>query len=416
MHLQARRQRCINTLPDDTLIVLPSRPPVRRNGDCDYPYRQDSNMWYLSGYSQPHACFLLQSQAGQWRSGLWIKQPSAKEARWHGPTPSLETLKQDTQVDHVAPLDNLAQDIKTWLNGIRHLWMLPGQDAWLPPEWRANIQNHPALDTQSLPQQLMSWRSIKDSHEIACIRHAIAASTHAHHTLMRAGTPGRQERDLASTFDFEVRRQGCEDVAYPSIIASGQQACILHYHTHHATLQPGDCVLVDAGGEYQGYAADISRTWPCSGRFTSQQRDAYNLVLAVQQSLIAQLQPGRSWRTLQDLAREQFRLGCIDLGLCSPSQSEDCVRRWFCHSFGHELGLDVHDGPADYGQPLESGMVITVEPGLYLDDPSVPDTWRGLGIRIEDDILITDQGCEVLSESCYKTPEEIETWIQQHRH
>jgi len=280
------------------------------------------------------------------------------------------------------------------------------QGAQVPDEW---------LDLISLISEL---RIIKSESEIACIRQAVDVAAEAHHTLMKHCQPGQFEYELEGLFLYECVKQGCRQLAYPSIVGGGSNGCVLHYTDNQAVLNAGDLVLVDAGINYEGYASDITRTYPVSGRFSPDQKIIYEWVLRAQQAAIEKIKPGLAWNIIQETIVGILTQGLLELNILKGEwhhlvQSK-AYRPYYRHSSGHWLGLEVHDvGNYRTGEAwrlLEPGMVLTVEPGLYFppDDQQIDKRWRGLAVRIEDDILVTASGCEVLSSRLPKTVDAIE--------
>jgi Xaa-Pro aminopeptidase len=426
----SRRRRLLKLLGPDALAIIPTASACLRNNDVEHPFRPDSDFYYLTGFAEPEAIALLLSGKKP-NFILFARERDAEQERWQGLRAGLEGARKLSGADQVFAIDEFEQRLPELLEGRRQLHYAIGQHELLDqllPACIRQLQRKGRSGTQApeslhnLDLLLHEMRLIKDAEEIALMQRAASLSAQAHAQLMRGVRPGMAEYQLAGLFEHQCLQQGARRQAYPAIVAGGANACILHYTDNDRVLRDGDLVLVDAGGEYQGYAADITRTFPVNGRFSPEQRALYELVLKAQLAAIEQVRPGNSWIAPHEAAVQVLTRGLVKLGLLKGSASRQIKRegykRFYMHRTGHWLGMDVHDvGAYKQGadwRPLQPGMVLTVEPALYIDtdEKKVDKRWRGIGIRIEDDVLVTEQGHQVLSHAAPKQPDEIEAWMR----
>lgn len=429
-----RRQQLLDCLPPQAVVILPSASLATRSRDTEYPFRQSSDFWYLTGFNEPDALLVL---AKGWQAGeqILFNQPKDKLLEtWTGVRLGQELAISElgfdlaytnTQTDTYLP-DLLAQASEVWL---------PLEDAQLYNQyltWLANARaKHRRL--ASLPTKLydLSYhlgeqRLIKQPEEIELMRTAAQISALAHVQAMQVCRVGKYEYQLEAELEYVFKQQGAKAPAYTSIVGSGANACILHYVENSDQLKDGDLVLIDAGAEYQGYAGDITRTFPVNGRFSPEQKLIYDLVLEANELAISLASPNATLEQLHQAVVRCITAGLIQLEILTGSVEvaiqQESYKQFFMHGTSHWLGLDVHDvgqylinGQA---RPLQEGMVFTIEPGLYFapDDLSVAAKWRGIGVRIEDNILITATGCEVLTSSVPKTVAAIENLMQAAKH
>jgi len=420
----ARRARLARSLQDG-VAVIPTAPERVRNRDTHFPYRFDSHFYYLTGFAEPEAVVVI--VAGEKpRSLLFCREKNAEREIWDGFRFGPAAAQTRFGFDEAYPIAELDARLADLLADQPALHFPVGADpawdaramAWLNAV-RARARSGVAApdrvhDVRSLIDEM---RILKDDSEIGLMRRAAAISAAAHRRAIRAASPGRFEYELEAELLYEFRRGGAQFPAYWPIVAGGANACVLHYVSNADVLRDGDLVLIDAGCELGGYAADITRTFPVGARFSGAQRAVYDLVLAAQAAAIDKLRPGNAWNEPHDAAVRVLAQGMLDLKLLAGSLNEvlekETYKRFYMHRTGHWLGLDVHDA-GDYKRggkwrPLQPGMVLTVEPGLYItaaDD--VPEALRGIGIRIEDDALVTADGCEILTAETPKGIAEIE--------
>lgn len=419
-----RRTR-LRTAMREGVAIIATAPERTRNRDVHHPFRFDSYFYYLTGFTEPEAVAVI--VAGEEpRSLLFCREKNLEREIWDGyrfgPEFACETFAFD-EAHSVAELDEIVPKL---LADQPALFADVGADAgwdgrligWLNAV-RAQVRTGITApgEIRDVRRLLDDMRLVKDAHELDLMRRAGAISSRAHARAMRATRPGRHEFEIEAELVHEFLGAGARSPAYPSIVASGPNACVLHYVENDREMQPGDLLLIDAGCEWQGYASDITRTFPVSGKFTGPQRDVYELVLAAQAAAIDAVKAGNHWEQPHDAALAVLVRGFVDLGLCEGTvdgviESGD-YRRFYMHRTGHWLGLDVHDA-GDYKRDggwrvLEPGMTLTVEPGCYIrpgDD--VPDAYWNIGIRIEDDVVVTPQGCEVLTAATPKTVADVE--------
>ncbi|MGY1490323.1 aminopeptidase P N-terminal domain-containing protein [Methylobacillus pratensis] len=425
---KARRHALMQKMVNG-VTVIPTAAEAVRNRDSHYAYRFDSYFYYLTGFEEPEAVVLL--VAGETpKSILFCRDKDIEREIWdgfrHGPAGAREAFG----FDEAYSISELDHRVGEYLANQPQLFFALGADpAWdqrlggwlkqLASQARSGIAAPAAIvDVRRL---LDDMRLIKSPYELELMRKAATITVDAHKRAMRSAKPGMMEYEVEAEILHEFYRHGSRAPAYTSIVAGGGNACVLHYVTNQNRLNDGDMLLIDAGCELEGYAADITRTFPVSGKFSAVQKDVYELVLAAQEAAIAQVGPGRHWNAPHEAALNVLAQGLIDFGLCEGSL--DCVlesgdyRRFYMHRTGHWLGLDVHDA-GEYKQadgawlPLQPGMVLTVEPGCYIRPAeNVPEHFWNIGIRIEDNAVVTADGHEITTAAAPKTVQEIEDWM-----
>ena len=426
-----RRQRLLETMTaaGGGIAIVPTAREMTRNRDTHFPFRADSYFYYLTGFTEPDAVLLL--IAGETpRSVLFCREKNLEREIWEGFRYGPEAACTHFGVDEAWPIDEFDGRLAPLLADQPAIFFTLGHDsAWdrrvvdalnrVREQVRTGIAA-PASITD-LHRLIDEMRLIKDSHEVATMRRAAAISGEAHRQAMRTARPGQHEYMVEAELLHQFRRAGAQSPAYPSIVASGANACVLHYVSNDCVMRDGDLLLIDAGCELDGYASDITRSFPVNGRFSGPQRDVYQLVLDAQSAAIAATRPGAAWNAPHDAAVAVLAQGMIDLGLLSGSLDgvleSAAYTRFYMHRTGHWLGLDVHDA-GDYKlagawRPLREGMTLTVEPGCYIrpaDD--VPEALWNIGVRIEDDALVTAAGCELLSADTPKTIDDIEALMR----
>ncbi len=421
---QQRRQRLLEQLPDSAFALVFSADIRNRQNDVDYEYRQNSNMLYLTGIPQPNVTLLLVpggiviDTASNLRVSAVVFAPPRKPHAelWTGVRLGPEEISEIYGIPAL-PDSLYSPVIRRLLQERTAVYLdksptpflndpLFQRRIYLRREWRKILKKrYPHIRLRSLHPLLAAMRQIKDSVEIALLRRAVAITIEGHRAAMRAAAPGIYEYQLENVMECTFRDLGAEAVGYPSIVGSGPNTCILHYSTNRRKTQDGDLVLMDCGAEYRGYTADITRTFPVNGRFSPAQRALYQLVVRAQDSAFAHCQPGKPFSAPHEAARRVITQGLLDLGIITDPEQ---VRWYFPHYTSHFLGLDVHD--VSTSRTLQPGMVITVEPGIYIPEGSPCDPkWWNIGIRIEEDVLITESGYEILSAGLERTVEEIET-------
>ena len=411
------------------IAIIPTAPERTRNRDSHYPYRFDSYFYYLTGFTEPEAVLVL--IAGKTpKSILFCRDKDIEREIWdgfrYGPAQAREVFGFD-ECYVIGELDTRLPELLADQPQVScHLGGDAAWDArvlgWLN-KVRAQVRSGvaaPAAITD-VRNDLDEMRLVKDAHELDVMRRAAAISTAAHERAMRATKPGRAEFEIEAELLHEFRRGGAQALAYTSIVAGGANACVLHYVQNDALLAAGDLLLIDAGCELDGYASDITRTFPVGGKFSPAQRDIYEMVLAAQAAAVGEVVPGASWNAPHDAAVRVLARGLIDFGLCAGSVDQVIetgdFRKFYMHRTGHWLGLDVHDA-GDYKRDggwrkLEPGMVLTVEPGCYIRaGDGVPGHYANIGVRIEDDVAVTATGHEVLTQAAPKTVAAIEALMR----
>lgn len=414
--------------PDAVAIVLGARPATRSH-DTEHPFRQSSDFIYLTGFDHPNAAAVLRTDGGPTYT-LYV-EPREKEAEtWTGFRPGVEGALSDHRADEAHPRAELLDAIPKLLENRRALWHVLGRDAALDTKivealdgmrLRSRLGVQPPsmiVDPRSL---LHEMRLFKDASELALMRRAADVSREGHHAAARIARPGVFEYELEAALDGTFRRLGARGPAYTTIVGGGANATTLHYVTNSCPLREGELVLVDAGCELGGYASDVTRSYPVGGRFAGPQREVYELVLAAQHAALDVSKPGA---TLEDVHTAALRClvdGMIRLGLLAGSVDSliesGAYKTYYMHRTSHWLGLDVHDAGsytvAGKARPLEPNMVFTVEPGLYVasDAENVDARFRGIGVRIEDDVVVTADGHENLTAAIPKRPDDVEAWM-----
>jgi Xaa-Pro aminopeptidase len=412
------------------VALIPTAPERVRNRDTHYPYRYDSHFYYLTGFPEPEAALVLVSGPRP-RSLLFCREKNAERETWDGFRFGPEGARERFGFDEAHPIAELDARLAALLADQPALYFPVGADAqwdlramgWLNAvraQARAGVAAPERVqDVRALVDEM---RLVKDAHELGIMRRAAAISAAAHQRAMRAARPGRFEYELEAELLHEFRVRGAQFPAYWPIVAGGANACVLHYVSNDDALRDGELVLIDAGCELAGYASDITRTFPVGRKFTAAQRDVYEIVLAAQAAATGKVRAGAAWNEPHDAAVRVLAQGMSDLKLLEGTLDEalekEAYKRFYMHRTGHWLGLDVHDAGeykrAGEWRALVPGMVLTVEPGLYIraaDD--VPKALRGIGVRIEDDALVTAQGCELLTAATPKSVADIEALKQE---
>lgn len=424
----ARRLRLAQAMQAG-IAVVPTAPQRVRNRDTHFPYRFDSHFWYLTGFPEPEAVLVIVAGAEP-RSILFCRERSAEHEIWHGFRHGPDAARERFGFDEARPISVLDEELAKWIADQPALYYPVGADAawdaramqWLNSV-REKVRNGVAApervhDVRALVDEM---RLVKDRDELAAMRRAAGISAMAHRRAMQAARPGRFEHEIEAELLYEFRRRGAQFPAYWPIVAGGANACVLHYAFNDAELRDGELLLIDAGCELHGYASDITRTFPVNGRFSGAQRDVYELVLAAQRAAMAKVRAKNAWNEPHDAAVRELAQGMIDLKLLpGPLEAvleKEGYKRFYMHRTGHWLGLDVHDA-GDYkrsGQwrALVPGMTLTVEPGIYIRAAAdVPEALRDVGVRIEDDVLVTEGDCEVLTAAAPKSVADIEALMR----
>ena len=431
---QRRRRELMEQMEPNSIAILAAAPERTRNRDVEHPYRQDSDFWYLSGFPEAEAVMVLLPGREHGEYVLFCRERDRAREIWNGYRAGPEGAVAEYGADDAFPINDIDDILPGLVEGRERVYYDLGRDAGFDSRlmgWINTIREQvrsgaqPPGEFVALSHLLHDMRLFKSKAEADLMRQAARISAGAHVRAMQAVQPGMFEYQLEAEYLHEFMRHGARSPAYPSIVGGGANGCILHYIENSAPLKDGDLVLVDAGCELHNYASDITRTFPVNGKFSGEQRALYELVLASQYAAIEATHTGNHWNVPHETVVRILTEGLVDLGLLAGHVDdlieEQSYQRFFMHRTGHWLGLDVHD-VGDYRiggewRQLEPGMTLTVEPGLYIapDDDTVEDRWRGIGIRIEDDVLVTKEGCDVLTRDVPKAIDDIEALMREAR-
>jgi Xaa-Pro aminopeptidase len=423
-----RRKRAIDAFAGG-VAVLPSARTILRNNDTAFPFRQNSDFYYLTGFNEPDALLVLAPHAPR-RSVLFLRPRDRDREVWDGRRLGVEAACERLGVEAAFSIDELATKLPELLVGSTTLHYAFGSDATMDRTMHEALvaarvkARHEGKSPQIFADPalvLHEMRLIKSDAEIDTLRRAAEITRHGFATAMRSTRPGLFEFEIQAIMEAEYRKAGSQSVAYESIVASGDNATVLHYVANRDRLKAGDLLLIDSGCELDCYATDVTRTWPIDGRFTPEQRAIYDIVLAAQEAAIAEVRPGVARNVFHDTAIRVITEGLIDLGLLTGSIEENLeqkhYREYNMHGTGHWLGLDVHDVGAsrdadDKPVTFRPGMITTVEPGIYVRrDADCAERFKGIGVRIEDDILVTRDGNENLTAAIPKRVDELENLV-----
>lgn len=416
-----RRQIFFSRLKKSSVAILAAAPEKFRNGTTEYRYRPDSSFYYLTGFSEPESYAVLCDN----EFILFNRESNPDEEQWSGKRLGQEAAKELLGAQQAFPVNELEKKLLTIFQNKQHIYFdLNNKHLYqivirviegLKPQSRRGIPCPENL--HDIKPLLAQMRLIKDAAEIQWLQQAAEISAYAHRVMMENCRPGMKEYELEAILAYELKRKGCLEYAYPPIIAAGRNSCILHYCENKNEIGENDLVLIDAGGEYEFYAADITRTFPASGRFSAEQKAIYEIVLQAQKEVIAAIRPGVRYGELQQLSEKIITEGLIAVGILQGDLNDNLAERkcqpFYMHSVSHWLGMDVHD-PGYYRENGESillkeNMVLTVEPGIYiLPRPDVAKKWWNIGVRVEDDIWVTPTSNEVLSAAAPKEITDIE--------
>ncbi|MDR9435891.1 MAG: Xaa-Pro aminopeptidase [Thiohalophilus sp.] len=422
-----RRKHLMELMGPDSVAILPAAPQRMRNRDTEFQYRQDSDFYYLTGFPEPEAVAVLVPGREHGEYILFCRENDPDMEVWNGPRAGQEGAVERYKADDSFPIDDIDDILPGLLENKERVFYTMGASpdfdqrliGWvnrLRKQSRAGI--HTPGEFVSLEHHLHDMRLYKSSQEIKAMRKAAKISAQAHIRAMQSCKPGLYEYQLEAELLHTFMQQGARFPAYPSIVGGGANGCILHYIENQSSLNDGDLLLIDAGAEYDYYAADISRTFPVNGRYSKAQRTLYEIVLEAQYAAIEQVKPGNHWNDPHEAAVKVLTQGLKDVGILKGSLNklleDQAYKPYYMHRTGHWLGMDVHD-VGDYKvdtewRVLEPGMTLTIEPGLYISarHSEVAKKWHNTGIRIEDDVLVTKEGCEVLTRDVPKDPDEIE--------
>jgi Xaa-Pro aminopeptidase len=424
----ARRKDLMSMMADNSIAVIAAAPEKVRSKDTLYPYKQSTNFSYLSGFSEPCSVMLLIPNRQQGECVLFCRDKDPLRETWDGLRLGPIEAKQALAFDDAFPIDDIDDILPGLLEGKSHIYYSAGKDKAFDKQliqWVDEVtldkesDSEPCCEQVDLDHLLAELRLIKSAAEIKLMRKAADISAEAHCRAMRFCQPGQYEYQLQAEIEHQFMMSGATGPAYTSIVGGGKNACILHYIENQSALKSGDLVLIDAGCEYQDYAADITRTFPINGKFSTAQAAIYDIVLAAQTAAINCISPGVTYDQANKATIEVITQGLVDLGILKGDVdqliTEGAYREFYMHSVSHWLGMDVHD-VGDYKinnqwRVYEAGMLLTIEPGIYIaaDNQNVDKKWRGIAVRIEDDILVTKAGREVLTDGVPKQRDQIES-------
>ncbi len=429
--MHAERRQALMERMDDAVAVFFAAPETVRNNDVHHDYRQDSDFWFLTGFEEPESVLVLMPhrEPGE-QVLLFLREKDPEREVWDGFRVGVDDACAQLGVDVAHSVKTLGEKLPDCLKGARRLYYALGlvgahdhtMVAALAEARRARKTGVDTPDDVLSPATtLHELRLVKDTGALDRMRRAARLAAEGHRQAMAATQPGVFEYELQAELEYAWRRAGSPRQAYESIVGSGPNACVLHYRANRRQMRDGDLVLVDAGCEVEYYASDITRTWPVSGRFSEAQRSVYEVVLRAQKASISECRAGNEYEAVHNTAVRVLTEGMVELGLLSGDVDalieDESYKRYYMHRTGHWLGMDVHDVGAYFdrgdSRPLRPGMVTTVEPGLYIapDDEDAPAALRGIGVRIEDDILVTDGEPEVLSAHVPREIDEIEALV-----
>ena len=423
----SRRRRFMEAIGPGTAAIFPATAEQIRSNDVEYRYRQQSDFHYLTGFPEPEAVALLLPGHPSEEYVLFVRPRDPSQERWTGPRVGVDRARSSFGAAAAYPIEQLDEVIPRYLADRERLYYMIDRDErfnqrvlhWLQAEQGNRLRTGSGVSTLLDAGEIVhEMRLHKSPEELERIRQAIAITADAHQAAMREVHPGRYEYEIEALLEYRFRRAGASGPAYPSIVASGANATVLHYTRNDSVMARDDMVLIDAGAEYEFYCADVTRTFPVGRRFDGRQRAVYEIVLGAQLAAIETVRPGVRFEEVHKRAVKVLSEGLVEIGLLNDSPAEiiekELYRPFFMHRTSHWLGLDVHDvgGYRAGGESrrLEPGMVLTVEPGIYLseDDEHVGAEWQGLAVRIEDDVLVTPDGYEVLSAAIPKHVDDVE--------
>jgi len=422
-----RRKTLMEQMGPDSIAILPAAPMYIRNRDVEHVYRQDSDFQYLSGFPEPEAVIALIPGREHGEYVLFCRERDPERELWDGLRAGQDGAVRDYGADDAFPIGDIDDILPGLIEGRERVYYAIGSNESFDHrlmEWIKTIRSkarqgaQPPSEFVALDHLLHDLRLYKSAAEVKVMQAAAEISARAHVRAMQAARPGLFEYHLEAELDYEFRKGGAKMPAYGSIVASGRNACILHYRENDQLLKDGDLVLIDAGCEIDCYASDITRTFPVNGRFSAEQKAIYELVLAANEEAFKHIAPGRHWNEAHEATVRVITAGLVELGLLQGEVdaliASEAYKPFYMHRAGHWLGMDVHDvGDYKVGgvwRELEPGMCMTVEPGIYIaaDNQNVERRWRGIGVRIEDDVVVTKTGCQVLTGGVPKRVEEIE--------
>jgi Xaa-Pro aminopeptidase len=408
-NLKERRRKLFYSMDDKSVMVLFSGVAPYKSRDEKYQFTPNKNFLYLTGLDKEKMILVVQKNGEKITETLYIEKDDPQLAKWMGHKMSVEEAKEISGIEDIKYYENFENDLgrimsqkyeKVYLDLEKQGWDDP--ITTLPLELVKDLRvKYPSIRIKNIYHQIAELRTIKDKKEIENIKRAITITKNGIYNMVKHMKPGMRENEIEAFFDFVLKQNGVKDYAFKTIAASGKNAAILHYEENNAETKDGDMILFDLGAQWNNYSADISRTFPLNGKFSERQKDVYNVVLETMKEVEKNAKPGVSMKELHEISKKKLAEGAIKLGLIDK---EEDIFEYYFHSIGHFMGMDTHDvGARD--AVLKPGMVITNEPGLYIPEENI-------GIRIEDDLLITEDGCENLSKDIIKEIDEIENFMK----
>lgn len=410
MNFEARRKKVYSNMEQNSVLLLYSGIELHVSADEYLPFEANRNFFYLTGLNRSHMILFMSKATEEPKTTLYIEESDPLMVRWYGKKVLIEEAKEISGIDEVKYLSDFPGDFdravtrgyvqSAYFDCYREQYEdLPDYNHVKAEEMR---QKYPGIAVKDAYPMLAVMRMKKDDEEIACIRTAIEITEDALKNVMTNLTPGMMEYQVQADFEYVVKYNGADGVSFPTIAGSGANGTMLHYEDNEEICEDGNLILLDLGAKYKGYCADITRTYPINGTFTEQQRKVYDIVLKANREIVRIAKPGMTTRELNDICKKILAEGCMELGLI---QDESEIGTYYMHGVSHHLGIDVHDVTFAGDDKLQPGSVISDEPGLYIDE------WE-IGIRIEDDLLITEDGCECLSQQMIRDPDEIEAFMK----
>lgn len=410
MNYEARRNQIKEQMEEESLLILYSGAPCHRSADAYYEFDANRHFFYFTGLRRENMILFMRKAGSNSRVTLYIEKADPTAERWTGKMVTVEEAKQISGIEDVRFVNRFDAEINYLLNitdvSCCYFDCFRNGSTDLPDynlsKAREFAANYPGVPVRNLWAMAARMRMMKDAEEVALISKAIDITNQGLQRVLKNLKPGTREYQAQADYEYVVHYLGAEGPSFPTIAGSGKNGCMLHYETNREICQDGSLLLLDLGTRWEGYCSDITRTYPVNGKFTDRQRQVYEIVLRANKEVAAQAKPGMTTRELNDICKRVLSEGCMELGLI---EKEEDIGRYYMHGVSHHLGIDVHDVTVE-GVKLAPGSVITDEPGLYIDE------WE-IGIRIEDDLLITEDGCQVLSAGIIKEPEEIEAFMAQ---
>jgi len=408
---ELRRSRVLSQMEKGSILVLWSGEGIPQSMDDCCPFEANHHFFYLTGLRRENMALVLSRSSSEDKTILFIEEAVPAMERWTGRRVTKDEAKAISGIEDVRYIDALpgalgrmmARENVTAAYFDCYKNAMTDTDSYNLAKAKAFAAAYPAATLKNAHPMLAAMRMVKDEEEIACIRRAIDLTDKGLRRILGTLAPGQMEYQAQAEFEYAIRYHGAEGTSFATIAGSGVNGCMLHYETNHCRMQDGSLLLLDLGAKKDGYCADITRTYPVSGRYTARQKQIYDIVLAANQEIARQARPGLTLRQLNEICKQKLAEGLLAIG---KIESADQIGTYYMHGVSHHLGLDTHDAIAHDETPLAPGMVITNEPGLYIDEEEI-------GIRIEDDLLITEDGCEVLSAQVPRTTQEIEALMAQ---